>query len=113
MEIRLTRHGRHVAVITIDNQPRRNAMTRDMMAELGRMWDTLESDDAVTSFWILGEGEQHHGEHVVSFQAPVGRALVGRRIGDMIELGEPGQKRRWRVVSIERRLPETGARTES
>jgi transcription elongation factor GreA len=74
---------------------------------------TLESDDAVTSFWILGEGEQHHGENVVSFQAPVGRALVGRQIGDEIELGEAGNKRRWRVVSIERRLPESGARTES
>ena len=28
MEIRLDRHGRHVAIVTIDNQPRLNAMTR-------------------------------------------------------------------------------------
>ena len=42
MEIRVTRHGQHVAVITIDNQPRRNAMTRAMMSELGRLWDELE-----------------------------------------------------------------------
>ena len=41
MEIRHTRVGRHVALVTIDNQPRRNAMTRDMMAELGRLWDLL------------------------------------------------------------------------
>ena len=39
------RHGRHVAVVTIDNQPRLNAMTREMMAELGRLWDELERDD--------------------------------------------------------------------
>jgi enoyl-CoA hydratase/carnithine racemase len=45
MEVRLTRHGRHVAVITIDHQPRRNAMTRAMMADLGRLWDELERDD--------------------------------------------------------------------
>ena len=45
MEIRLTRHGRHVAIVTIDNQPRLNAMTRQMMAELGRLWDELERDD--------------------------------------------------------------------
>jgi enoyl-CoA hydratase/carnithine racemase len=45
MEIRLTRHGRHVAIITIDNQPRLNAMTRQMMAELGRLWDELARDD--------------------------------------------------------------------
>ena len=45
MEIRLTRHGRHVAIVTIDNQPRLNAMTRQMMAELGRLWDELARDD--------------------------------------------------------------------
>ena len=35
-------HGPHVVVVTIDNQPRRNAMTRAMMAELARLWETLE-----------------------------------------------------------------------
>jgi len=42
VEIRVTEHGRHVAVVTIDNQPRLNAMTRAMMAELARRWDELE-----------------------------------------------------------------------
>jgi enoyl-CoA hydratase/carnithine racemase len=45
MEIRLARHGRHVAVVTIDNQPRLNAMTRQMLNELGRLWDELERDE--------------------------------------------------------------------
>jgi len=65
----------------------------------------LESDDEVTTFWILGEGEQHHGDHVISFQSPVGRALMGLGIGDEAELGEAEHRRRYRVVSIERRLP--------
>jgi enoyl-CoA hydratase/carnithine racemase len=42
MEIRVASHGPHVAVVTIDNQPRLNAMTRQMMAELARLWDELE-----------------------------------------------------------------------
>ena len=42
MEIRVQEHGRHVVVLTIDNQPRLNAMTRAMMVELGRLWDELE-----------------------------------------------------------------------
>jgi enoyl-CoA hydratase/carnithine racemase len=45
MEIRLVRHGRHVAIVTIDNQPRLNAMTRQMLAELGRLWDELDRGD--------------------------------------------------------------------
>ncbi len=66
---------------------------------------TLESDAEVASYWILGEGEHHHGDHVISFQAPVGRSLMGRAIGDEVELGEGEQRRRYRIVSIERRLP--------
>jgi len=65
----------------------------------------LESNGEVTTWWILGEDEHHHGEHVVSFRAPVGRALMGHAIGDEVELGEGERRRRYRVVSIERRLP--------
>ena len=42
MEIRVQAHGPHVVVLTIDNQPHLNAITRSMMAELGRLWDELE-----------------------------------------------------------------------
>ena len=57
MEIRLTRHGRHVAVVTVDNQPRLNAMTRQMMIELGRLWDELERDDT-RCIVVTGAGER-------------------------------------------------------
>src|SRR5882724_2087020 len=42
MQIRVEPHGAHVVVVTIDNQPRRNAMTRAMLAELAGLWDELE-----------------------------------------------------------------------
>jgi enoyl-CoA hydratase/carnithine racemase len=42
MEIQLEHRSPHVAVVTIDNQPRLNAMTRAMMADLARVWDELE-----------------------------------------------------------------------
>jgi len=42
VEILVQPHGPHVVVVTIDNQPRMNAMTRAMMAELARLWDELE-----------------------------------------------------------------------
>jgi transcription elongation factor GreA len=65
----------------------------------------LESDDEVVTYWILGESEHHHGEHVISFQTPVGRGLMGHTIGDEVELGEGAPRRRWHIVSVERRLP--------
>jgi enoyl-CoA hydratase/carnithine racemase len=57
MEIRLTRHGRHVAIVTLDNQPRLNAMTRQMLGELGRLWDELERDEC-RCIVLTGAGER-------------------------------------------------------
>jgi enoyl-CoA hydratase/carnithine racemase len=57
MEVRLSRHGRHIAIVTIDNQPRLNAMTRDMLAELGRLWDELERDPC-RCIILTGAGER-------------------------------------------------------
>ena len=70
---------------------------------------TLEDGDGTVRYWILGEGEQHLGEEVVSFQSAVGRALMNRTLGDEVDLGEGERRRRLRLVSVERRLPETDA----
>ena len=43
MEILVEHRSPHVALVTIDNQPRLNAMTRAMMADLARVWDELEA----------------------------------------------------------------------
>ena len=64
-------------------------------------------DQELRRYWILGEDEHHHGESVISFQTPVGRALMGRSIGDEVELGEGTERRRWHVVSVERKLPQS------
>ncbi|MBM3221205.1 MAG: crotonase/enoyl-CoA hydratase family protein [Candidatus Rokubacteria bacterium] len=58
MEIRVSRHGTHVAVVTIDNQPRLNAMTRDMLASLLGTWETLERDEACRCIVLTGAGER-------------------------------------------------------
>jgi enoyl-CoA hydratase/carnithine racemase len=57
MEVRLSRHGRSIAIVTIDNQPRLNAMTREMLAELGRLWDELERDPC-RCIILTGAGER-------------------------------------------------------
>jgi transcription elongation factor GreA len=92
-----------------------NADYKDGVVGLGSEV-VLEAQDDVVTYWILGEGEHHHGDHVISFQTAVGRVLMGHAIGDEVELGEGAERRRWRVVSIERRLPpveETSGSTEA
>src|SRR5215831_16846703 len=58
MEIRLARHSRHVAIVTVDNQPRLNAMTRKMLSDLGRLWDELERDRDCRCIILTGAGER-------------------------------------------------------
>jgi len=58
MEMRLARHGRHIAVVTIDNQPLLNAMTRGMLSELGRLWDELERDGDCRCIILTGAGQR-------------------------------------------------------
>src|SRR5437763_5523015 len=58
MEIRVERHERHIAVVTIDNQPRRNAMTRAMMADLAELWDRLDQDAECRVVVLTGAGDR-------------------------------------------------------
>jgi enoyl-CoA hydratase/carnithine racemase len=58
MELRAEPHGPHVVVVTIDNQPRRNAMPRAMMAELAALWDRLALDAACRCIVLTGAGDR-------------------------------------------------------
>jgi len=77
---------------------------RDGIAGLGTEV-VLESGSEVSSFWILGDGEHHLGDHVISHQTPIAKAILGRTVGDSLELGEGAERRTWRVRSVTRRLP--------
>jgi enoyl-CoA hydratase len=57
MEIQVQEHCAHIVIVTIDHQPRRNAMTRQMMAELAAVWDRLEQS-RVRCIILTGAGER-------------------------------------------------------
>jgi enoyl-CoA hydratase/carnithine racemase len=57
VEIRVEAHGAHVVVLTIDNQPRLNALTRAMLADLARLWDELERGPC-RAIVLTGAGER-------------------------------------------------------
>ena len=57
MELRVHEHGPYVVIVTIDNQPRRNAMSRVMMAELAALWDRLDRGSC-RAIVLTGAGER-------------------------------------------------------
>lgn len=58
MEIRVERHEPHIAVVTIVNEARRNAMTRAMMADLAELWDRLDQDQECRAVVLTGAGDR-------------------------------------------------------
>lgn len=58
------------------------------------------------TYWILGEGDDYHGPEVLSYAAPLGRALLGRRVGDKVKVPSEGETRDFYLRSIRPRLPE-------
>lgn len=57
MELRVQEHGEHIVIVTIDNQPRRNAMPRSMIAELAALWDRFEQS-SYRCIVLTGAGER-------------------------------------------------------
>jgi enoyl-CoA hydratase/carnithine racemase len=58
MPITVAEHGPHIAVVTIDNQAKRNAMSRAMLAELAEVWERLQADAACRCIVITGAGDK-------------------------------------------------------
>jgi enoyl-CoA hydratase/carnithine racemase len=58
MPIAVSGHGEHVVVITIDNEARRNAMSREMFADLAAIWARLEVDAACRAIVVTGAGSK-------------------------------------------------------
>jgi enoyl-CoA hydratase len=58
MEIRVETRDRHIAVVTIENKPRRNAMSRAMLADLAALWDRLEADHSCRCVVLTGAGDK-------------------------------------------------------
>jgi enoyl-CoA hydratase len=58
MEIRVETREPHIVLLTIDNQPRRNAMTRAMLADLAALWDRLDTDPECRCVVLTGAGDK-------------------------------------------------------
>ena len=58
MEIRVERRQPHTVIVTIANEPRRNAMTRAMMADLAQLWDRLDHDEDCRCVVLTGAGDK-------------------------------------------------------
>ena len=64
-------------------------------------WATLEDEDGEERPWrIVGPDEFDLARREISIDAPLARALLGRRVDDEVLLQAPGGRKRYRVSAI-------------
>jgi transcription elongation factor GreA len=109
------KQAKHVARIgAINDQLRKATLIGSIEVPVGQVgpgsWVTLRriaGPGAETrTFWLLGEGDSRFGPEVVSSSAPTGRALLGRKVGEEVEIEFTEGRLRAQITATVVRLPE-------
>lgn len=61
---------------------------------------TAESEGKMLTFSIVGSNEVDPGVGKISNESPLGRAFLGRKVGDVAVLETPRGKREYRIVAL-------------
>lgn len=61
---------------------------------------TVETDDETVEYTIVGASESDPTAGRISSSSPVGRALLGRDVGDEVIISTPAGERHYRIVVV-------------
>ncbi|HEC33502.1 MAG TPA: transcription elongation factor GreA [Chloroflexi bacterium] len=70
------------------------------MVGLGSRVTIVEGDGPPETYHIVGSAETSPDEGKISYESPIGKALMGRRVGDEVTVNAPGGVLVFRVVEI-------------
>lgn len=61
---------------------------------------SVKIKDKEENFTVVGEWEADPAEKKISHESPLGKALLGKSVGDEIEVDAPAGKMKYKIVSI-------------
>ena len=61
----------------------------------------LDEDDKAVRYQIVGETEANAKDGRISYNSPIGRALIGRKLGDEVEVTVPSGDRYYQIDKVE------------
>lgn len=93
---------------TIENILRNATIIQDKPAKNGVVnigcWVKLRNEDDADEedeeYHIVGSAEANPREHRISNESPVGRAVIGKRLNDQVQVVVPSGVVRYRVVEV-------------
>jgi transcription elongation factor GreA len=59
-----------------------------------------QDDGSAVSYQIVGEDEADIRAGRISFSSPIARALIAKRVGDVVEVATPGKTRSYEITSV-------------
>jgi transcription elongation factor GreA len=75
---------------------------RDGEVDVGECVTVLDLEAGeTTDYRVVGSGESDPAAGEVSYESPIGSALLGRRVGDVVEAAAPRGRRRLRIVALD------------
>ncbi|WP_207481348.1 transcription elongation factor GreA [Arenibaculum pallidiluteum] len=60
-----------------------------------------EDTDEETTYQIVGQDESDIKQGLLSVTSPLARALIGKSVGDMVEVSTPGGSKSYEIVKVE------------
>jgi transcription elongation factor GreA len=76
-----------------------NSKTRDKV-EMGCVVTCSIEGDGKTDFSIVGSAEVDVFNGKISNESPIGKALMGKKVGDTIEVNAPAGKLKYKILKI-------------
>ena len=83
----------------IDTAPQPVGSTNGI--HLGTRVTVMDSEDIEDTYLIVGSAEARPAEGRISNESPLGRTIMGKRIGDEVSVATPSGIIRYRVLKVE------------
>jgi transcription elongation factor GreB len=83
------------SVVVVDNLPQNLDRIR-----FGAKVELIGTDGRAMSVMVVGEDEIHPSQGRISLQSPLGKALLGKKAGEVLEVSTPRGAVTWTVVAI-------------
>ncbi len=61
----------------------------------------IDEDDKAVTYQIVGQTEADARRGRISYSSPLGRALIGRRVGEEVEVSTPSGEKYYTIKSLE------------
>lgn len=76
------------------------SMVATDVVSFGCTVEVMDEEGAKKSWTIVGEGEADFKERTISAEAPVARALLGKKVGDLVEVELQKGPSHYEIISI-------------